>query len=108
MVKELIKDQKIEGVWALVFKMHITMVSLMIPPIFAWSAWVTTEQFKDQAFRTSGERFTQTDGRKLEDKVIDKLASKVEQVDQRVQSLERNSEAIKTSLEQIKDALKKE
>lgn len=100
-----IKDQKLDGVWAVAFKIHMTVVSLLIPPVIAWSAWITSEQFQDREFRVSGERFTQSDGRALEDKITNELAPKIEKVDVRVQGIERNSERIFTKLESIEQSL---
>lgn len=101
-----VAEQKIEGAWAVALKLHITIVSLLIPPVIAWSAWITAEQFRDASFRQSTEQFSQTDGRALEDKLTDSLGTKIDQVDSRVQGLERSSERIFSKLESIEKAFK--
>lgn len=101
-----VADQKIEGAWAVALKVHISIVTLLIPPVIAWSAWITSEQFRDSSFRQSSEQFSQTDGRKLEDKMMQSLGPKIDQVDSRVQGLERSSERIFSKLESIEQQVK--
>lgn len=99
-------NQEIKGLWAFALKVHITIVSVILPLFTGWMIWITSEQFKDHAYRTSTERFTQTDGRTLEDKMTNGLGPKIEKVDMRMQSLERDTTRIFTKLEQIEQALK--
>lgn len=99
-----IKEQKLEGPWILLFKAHIAIVT---PLLISWGIWVTNEQFNDRAFRLSGERFTQSDGRKLEDKIVDELYPKIDRVDQRMQQIERDTTQIFTMLRSIENEVKK-
>ncbi len=99
-----IKEQKLEGFWILLFKAHIAVIT---PLLVSWAIWVTNEQFTDRAFRMSTERFTQSDGRLLEDKIVQELSPKIDRVDNRMQSIERDTTRIFTMLESIEKEVKK-
>lgn len=98
-------NQKIEGVWAVAFKILLAMFPVLFPPYLGWCVWMTNEQFKDANFRTSGERFTQADGRALEDKISTRLVPKIESVDGRAQRLEQDAARIYSKLEQIEKSI---
>lgn len=101
-----LSDQKIDGVWAVGFKVLLALVPVITPPAIGWCIWMTNEQMKDVNFRTSGERFTQSDGRALEDKISTRLAPKIDAVDSRAQRLEQDAARIYAKLEQIEKSLK--
>lgn len=101
-----LSEQRIDGIWAVAFKVLLAMFPIFFPPVLALMIWLTNEQFKDINFRTSGERFTQGDGRALEDKISTRLGPKIDGVDSRVQRLEQDAARIYSKLEQIDDRLK--
>lgn len=61
----------LNGWWAFLFKFGLAL----IPFAVSWSIWVTANVFSSKAFISSGERFTQTDGRNLERRTDERLSA---------------------------------
>ena len=61
--------------WAILFKFAALTYPVVLTALFTWGAWITASQYKDEAFRNSGERFTKADAMQLEMRVNDKFAT---------------------------------
>lgn len=103
--KDKLAEQEIKGAWAALAKVLMVGLSVVFPLVLSWAVWLTNEQMKDRAFRTSGERFTQSDANDLRTEVVDRLDTKIDRVDTRVQELERDNTRIITILERLEQKL---
>lgn len=63
------KIGQLNGKWALLFKVALASY----PFVIAWAVWMTHNQYEDNAFRMSGERFTKTDALVLKESLIEKI-----------------------------------
>lgn len=53
--------------WQLLLKAHLAVVGVALPFVLGFAIWLTNEIYETKAFRNSGERFSQSDGRQLRD-----------------------------------------
>jgi hypothetical protein len=61
----------LNGLWALLLKLLLATY----PVVLAWTVWVTSETFKNQAFRSAGDRFTLPMAADLEKRINEKFAT---------------------------------
>jgi len=81
----------LNGWWEKLFKAFLSVFSVLLIPHISWVVWVTSSIFMMNGFMTSGERFTQQDGRDLET---------------RIQRSESDLEHIQGDLDDMKEDLK--
>ena len=62
---------QLNGPWSVLLRLALASY----PLVLSWAVWMTVHQFQDEAFRTSGERFTQLDGAKLKAEVLAAIAA---------------------------------
>lgn len=61
------------GRWAFLMKIFLSTWPFVLGLVAAWAIWVTTEAFKNKAFREAGDRFTYSMGVELENRVTKSL-----------------------------------
>lgn len=97
---------EMNGKWAWLLKVQLATVPPVLVAVMSLVTWVVVQQFYDINFRMSSERFSQADGRELdertrnrEDKIVHLLTSKLENLDGRISSVERTTDRILVLLE---------
>lgn len=91
----------LNGWWALLLKVHLAVVSTIFPLILLWCIWLTQEAMSGSAYRNSGERFTQEDGRRLEDRAREAREALARSFDARLDTLDNSTTRILTILERL-------
>ena len=62
---------QLNGPWSVLLRLSLASY----PLVLSWAVWMTVHQFQDEAFRTSGERFTQLDGANLKAELLASVSS---------------------------------
>lgn len=100
------KIGELNGIWAILLRIHLAVVTGISPLILAWCTWLTSEAFKNQSFRESGERFTEEEARQLEDRtreartlLQDTFNAKFDIIATRLNDLDKDTTRILTILE---------
>lgn len=94
---------ELNGWWALLLKVHLGVISTIFPLIILWCVWLTQEAMSGTHFRNSQERFTQEDGRELENRAREARDNLARSFDARLDALDQDTTRILTILERIEN-----
>lgn len=89
--------------WIMLLKIHLVLLYLAAPAALAWVVWQTRDSAANEAERGSEERFTQHDGRELEDREREARANLERSIDARLDSLEQQTARILVIVERIEN-----
>lgn len=100
------KIGELNGIWAMLLKFQLAVFTAVLPLVLIWCGWLTSQAFQAQAFRESGERFTEAEARLLEDRAREArsalsavYSAKVEATNIRLVAIERDITKILTLLQ---------
>lgn len=96
-------EQALGPRWIVLLKVHLVLLYLAAPAALAWIVWQTRDTAANEAERGSEERFTQSDGRELEDREREARSSLERSIDARLDSLEQQTARILVIVERIEN-----
>lgn len=101
------KIGEMNGYWALLLKLHLAAVPPIVAALVGLVVWLVSQQYTDIAFRSSEERFSTADAYAMENRIRERetvlqttLLARIEQVDRRLDDVERNLARVLVILEQ--------
>jgi hypothetical protein len=98
---EEVPMQGLKGRWVVAMKVQIVVGYIALMAGVPWAAWVTQAAIAVESDRVSTERFTQSDGRQLQDLERAAREKLAERIDERLNALERDSARILAILERV-------
>ena len=108
-VAGVVSEEKL-GIWQVLLKVNLTVVPVALGLVVTWGIWQTSKTFEFDSFVNSGERFSQSDARDMEDEIQQRnetllrgLESKTDANTTRLNSLDRDTTRILTILERLED-----
>lgn len=101
------ETQDLSERWIWLFKIHLSLITAILPFAIIWGSWMTVEMIKTISFRESGERFSKADSMALEARQVESRRLLLEAVQGRLQAIETDTAVIKASVERIEKEIAK-
>lgn len=96
------KIGEINGKWAMMFKVHLAVGSIVLPALLGWGIWVTSHQFADNWLRQDMRGHTAIGGHAVMDQRMLMVEARIVSHDQSLAAIEEKLDRLLVAVTEIK------